>query len=150
MKTKRHTKILEIVRNHAVETQEDLMEFLRQEGFQVTQATVSRDIKELRLIKALGPDGNYRYAAAKAENVTISGQFYNLFSETVQNVDYAGNIVVVRCFSGMAQAVCAAMDSMHWKDVVGTLAGDDTLICIVKGESQAVGLVAELKKLIKK
>lgn len=150
MKTKRHTKILEIVRDRAVETQEDLMELLRQEGFQVTQATVSRDIKELRLVKTLGADGTYRYAPAKAESVTISGQFYSLFSDTVQSVDYAGNIVVVRCLSGMAQAVCASMDSMHWKEVVGTLAGDDTIICIVKDESRAVGLVTELKKLIKK
>ncbi len=150
MKTKRHTKILEIVRDRAVETQEDLMELLRHEGFQVTQATVSRDIKELRLVKTLGADGTYHYAPAKAESVTISGQFYSLFSDTVQSVDYAGNIVVVRCLSGMAQAVCASMDSMHWKDVVGTLAGDDTMICIVKDESRAVGLVTELKKLIKK
>ncbi len=150
MKTKRHAKILEIVRDRAIDTQEGLMEALCAEGFRVTQATVSRDIKELRLVKTLGSDGAYRYAPAKAENVTISSQFFSLFSDTVQSVDYAGNIVVVRCLSGMAQAVCASMDSMHWKDVVGTLAGDDTLLCIVKGESQAVGLVAELKKLIRK
>ena len=150
MKTKRHAKILEIVRSHAVDTQEELMEQLRLEGFQVTQATVSRDIKELRLVNTLGTDGTYRYAPAKAESETISGQFYTLFSDAVQNVDYAGNIVVVRCLSGMAQAVCASMDSMHWKDVVGTLAGDDTFVCFVKNESQAVGLVTELKKLIRK
>lgn len=150
MKTKRHAKILEIIRDKAVDTQEELIELLRAEGFQVTQATVSRDIKELRLIKTLGIDGTYRYAPAKAENVTISGQFYSLFSETVQSVDYAGNIVVVKSLPGMAQAVCASMDSMHWKDVVGTLAGDDTIICIVKSENQAIGLVTELKKLIKK
>lgn len=150
MKTKRHTKILEIVRSHAIDTQEELMECLRQEGFNVTQATVSRDIKELRLIKTLDADGAYRYAPAKAEGDSISGQFYSLFSDAVQSVDYAGNIVVIRCLSGMAQAVCASMDSMHWKDVVGTLAGDDTFICIVKSENQAVGLVSELKKFVKK
>lgn len=147
MKTKRHAKILEIVRSRAVDTQEELLGLLREEGFSVTQATVSRDIKELRLIKTLDADGMYRYATAKSEGDAMSGQFYTLFSDAVQGVDYAGNIVVVRCLPGMAQAVCASMDSMPWKNIVGTLAGEDTFICIMKSEDQAVGLVAELKKL---
>ena len=147
MKTKRHAKILEIVRNIPVNTQEELLAILREDGFNVTQATVSRDIKELRLIKTLDGDGTYRYATAKAEGDAMSGQFYTLFADAVQSVDYAANIVVVRCYTGMAQAVCASMDSIQWKDIVGTLAGDDTFICIMKDESQAVGLVTELKKL---
>lgn len=152
MKTKRHAKILEIVRSRAVNTQEELLELLRQEGFSVTQATVSRDIKELRLVKALDADGVYRYAAAKAEadTDTMSGQFYTLFSDAVRGIDYAGNLVVVRCLPGMAQAVCASMDSISWKNIVGTLAGEDTFICIMKTEDQAIGLVAELKKLTRR
>ena len=146
MKTKRHAKILEIIRDKAVDTQEELIELLREEGFQVTQATVSRDIKELRLIKTLGIDGTYRYAPAKAENVTISGQFYSLFSETVQSVDYAGNIVVVRSLPGMAQAVCASMDSMHWKDVVGTLAGDDTIIVVTRSVEESRALTDSIEE----
>lgn len=150
MKTKRHAKILEIVRSRAVNTQEELLELLRQEGFSVTQATVSRDIKELRLVKTLDGSGVYRYASAKAEADSMSGQLYTLFFDAVQSIDYAGNIVVVRCLPGMAQAVCASMDSAQWKNVVGTLAGEDTFICIMKNEDQAVGLVAELKKLTKR
>lgn len=150
MKTKRHAKILEIVRSRAVNTQEELLDLLRQEGYSVTQATVSRDIKELRLVKTLDSDGVYRYAASKAESDNMSGQFNTLFSDAVRAVDYAGNLVVVRCLPGMAQAVCASMDATPWKNIVGTLAGEDTFVCILKTEDQAVGLVAELKKLIRR
>ncbi len=149
MKTRRHAKILEIIRSTPVNTQEELLGRLHEAGFSVTQATVSRDIRELRLIKTLGPDGSYRYSTVRQESDEISTQFHSLFGDAVRSVDYAGNIVVVRCLTGMAQAVCAAMDSLHWETIVGTLAGDDTFICITKEESQSVGLVTELKKLIK-
>ncbi len=149
MKAKRHAKILEIIRAQSVTTQEELLALLRQEGFSVTQATVSRDIKELRLIKTLGADGGYRYAAVVPEKDNISAQFHSLFADAVQGVEYAGNIVVVRCLTGMAQAVCAAMDSLHWETVVGTLAGDDTFICITKDENRSIGLVSDLRKLLK-
>ena len=149
MKTKRHAKILEIIHQTSVETQEDLLLLLREDGYNVTQATVSRDIKELRLIKALGPDGRYRYSTVRLENENISSKFHSLFADTVLHIDYAGNLVVVKCLSGMAQAACAAMDSMHWDQVVGTLGGEDTFICITKNEEQAVSLTEELKKLLK-
>ena len=149
MKTKRHAKILEIIRTRPVDTQEELLRWLKESGFDVTQATVSRDIKELRLIKTLDTDGRYRYSTVKLENDTMSSKFHSLFADAVVNIDYAGNIVVIKCLSGMAQAACAAMDSLHWDAVVGTLAGEDTFICLTKDESQAVGLVTELKKLLK-
>lgn len=149
MKTRRHAKILEIINDHAVDTQEELLNHLREAGFDVTQATVSRDIKELRLIKALGPDGTYRYSTVKVEKDTISAKFHSLFSDAVVNIDYAGNIVVVRCLPGMAQAACAALDAMQWGSVVGSLAGEDTFICITKDENRSVDLVTELKKLMK-
>ena len=149
MKTKRHAKILEIIHQKSVETQEDLLLLLREDGYNVTQATVSRDIKELRLIKALGPDGRDRYSTVRLENENISSKFHSLFADTVLHIDYAGNLVVVKCLSGMAQAACAAMDSMHWDQVVGTLGGEDTFICITKNEEQAVSLTGELKKLLK-
>lgn len=149
VKTKRHAKILEIISSYAVDTQEELLGHLKKAGFDVTQATVSRDIKELRLIKTLGSDGRYRYSTMKQEADGISSKFHSLFSDAVLHIDLAGNIVVIKCHSGMAQAACAAMDSLHWDAVVGTLAGEDTFICLTKDESQAVGLVTELKKLLK-
>ena len=149
MKTKRHAKILEIIHDTPVETQEELLKFLRDAGFDVTQATVSRDIKELRLIKTLAGDGHYRYSTLKFENDNISAKFHSLFTDAVTNVDYAGNIVVVKCLVGMAQAACAAMDSMHWENVMGTIAGDDTFICITKDENRAIDLVTDLKKLLR-
>ena len=149
MKAKRHAKILEIIHAHPVNTQEELLNYLLESGFTVTQATISRDIKELRLIKTLGSDGNYRYSTVQQESEHISSKFHSLFSDTVISIDYAGNIVVVKCLSGMAQAACAAMDSMHWDQVVGTLGGEDTFICITKNEEQAVSLTGELKKLLK-
>ncbi len=148
MKTKRHAKILEIIQAHPVETQDELLQWLREGGYAVTQATVSRDIKELRLIKALGSDGRYRYSTVRQENESMSAKFHSLFADAVLTINYAGNIVVLKCLSGMAQAACAAMDSMHWDTIVGTLAGDDTFICIVKDEEQAIALTSELKKLL--
>ena len=148
MKTRRHAKILEIINSHSVETQEDLQELLRQAGYPVTQATVSRDIKELRLIKAPGAGGGYRYTVAKGGSEHISAKFHSIFSSSVVRVQYAQNIVVVHCLPGMAQAACAAMDSLHWDQVIGTLAGDDTFLCVVTGEREAEDLVLELKKLL--
>ena len=148
MKTKRHAKILEIIQAHPVETQDELLQWLREGGYAVTQATVSRDIKELRLIKALGSDGRYRYSTVRQENESMSAKFHSLFADAVLTINYAGNIVVLKCLSGMAQAACAAMDSMHWDTIVGTLAGYDTIICIVKDEEQAIALTSELKKLL--
>ena len=149
VKTKRHAKILEVISSNVVDTQEELLVYLKKAGFDVTQATVSRDIKELRLIKALGSDGRYRYSTVRQEADNISSKFHSLFADAVVSVDFAGNIVVVKCLSGMAQAACAAMDSLHWDYVVGTLAGEDTFICITKDENRAVGLVTDLKKLLK-
>ncbi len=148
MKTKRHAKILELIQTHAIDTQEELLNWLRQENFDVTQATVSRDIKELRLVKTLSPDGKYRYSTGKNTETDISGKFHTLFADSVHSVDYAGNIVAIKCYGGMAQAVCAALDSLHWEGTVGTLAGDDTIFILTRTENIAAGLVAELKKLL--
>lgn len=147
MKTKRHAKILEIISDHAVDTQEELLRLLREDGFSVTQATVSRDIKELRLVKTLSSDGSYRYSVPQAGSEKMSAKFHSLFSQAVVHVDYAQNIVVVKCLDGMANAVCAAMDTLSWDNVMATLAGDDTFICITKNEEKAISLVADLRKL---
>lgn len=149
MKAKRHAKILEIIRNNPVNTQEELLQLLTDSGYSVTQATISRDIKELRLIKSLGSDGEYHYSTVQQESDNISSKFHTLFSDTVTNIDYAGNIVVVKCLSGMAMSACAAMDSLKRGDIVGTISGDDTFLCIMRNEDKAVDLVTDLKKLMR-
>lgn len=148
MKTKRHAKILELISQKPINTQEELLKGLREFEFDVTQATVSRDIKELRLIKALDSDGKYRYATVQQDLMGISSKFHNIFSDSVLTVDYASNITVVKCLPGMAQAACATLDSMHWEGVVGTLAGDDTILIITRHEQNSIELATELKKLI--
>jgi transcriptional regulator of arginine metabolism len=150
MKVKRQARILDIIQRQPVDTQEELQNLLKNEGFHVTQATVSRDIKEMRLIKTLDGDGRYRYAVERHESVKISSKFHSLFADAVTGVTFAGNIVVIKCLNGMAQAVCAAMDSLHWDGLVGTLAGDDTFIGIAATEQRAAELTDDLKKLVKK
>lgn len=146
MKSKRQTAILEIIQTKKIDTQEELMRALQERGFPVTQATVSRDIKELRLIKVQDGGGMYHYSVVRQETKHISSKFSAIFSDAVVSVDDACNLVVVKCHAGMAQAACAALDSLHWPTVIGTLAGDDTFVCITKSPEEAVALVAELKK----
>ena len=149
MKAKRHAKILELIENYAIDTQEELQNRLQECGFKVTQATVSRDIKELRLVKTLANDGKYKYSTGKSESSDISLKFYSLFADSVLCVEFAGNMVALKCMTGIAQAVCAAMDSMQWDGVVATLAGDDTIFILVRNEAAAINLVTELKKIMK-
>ncbi|HEX2985950.1 MAG TPA: arginine repressor [Caproiciproducens sp.] len=148
MKTRRHSKILELINQYTIDTQEELLRRLRQDGFDVTQATVSRDIKELRLVKTLSGDGKYRYTVGKDSGKDYSAKFYRLLSDSAVSISCAGNLVVMKCLTGMAQAVCASMDSMHWDGVVGTLAGDDTIFVACKSDLEAERLVAELKKMV--
>lgn len=148
MKTRRHTKILELINEYTIDTQEELLRRLRADGFEVTQATVSRDIKELRLIKTLSNDGKYKYSAGKDNTKDYSSKFYSLLADSAVSINYAVNLVVIKCLTGMAQAVCASMDSIHWEGVVGTLAGDDTIFIACKNETIAEQLAAELKKMV--
>ncbi len=127
MKTGRHARILDIIAEHPIETQDELLTRLREEGFKATQATISRDIKDLRLVKTLGSDGKYRYVSASRSSTDIRTNFSNLFSTSVNSIDVAQNLVVIKTLSGMAQAVCAALDSADYPSVVGTIAGDDTI-----------------------
>ena len=147
MKIKRHEKILELIAAHSIDTQEELQKHLKESGFEVTQATVS----ELRLVKTLSSDGKYKYAVTSKEAARdISYKFHAIFTESVMSIDYAMNTVVVKCFVGMAQAACAALDSMRWDGIVGTLAGDDTIFILMRSEAAAVQLVEELMKLLDK
>lgn len=147
MKTKRQSKILEFVKNSNVETQDDLLRLLREDGYNVTQATISRDIKELRLVKSLGSDGKYHYVAATQEySPDFPSRFFTIFNEAVIDVDNGMNTVCIHCHTGMAQAVCASMDSMHFPGIIGTLAGDDTIFILCSSTEEAVALVKELNR----
>lgn len=149
MKAKRHAKILELIEEFDIDTQEELQDRLNQAGFTVTQATVSRDIKELRLIKTLSPNGNYHYTThgEKGGRVDLSFKFHAIFAEAVNSIDYAQNLVVIKCYTGMANAACAALDSIRWDGLVGTIAGDDTILLVMKDTESAQGITEELNKL---
>lgn len=148
MKTRRHAKILELIKDNDIDTQDELLRLLRDCGFDVTQATVSRDIKELRLVKTLSPKGKYRYSTGQDNARDISSKFYALFGDSVLTVESAQNILVVKCMTGMAQAVCAAMDTLSFQGVVGTLAGDDTILVICENSELALERREEFRKLI--
>ncbi|HIS78620.1 arginine repressor [Anaeromassilibacillus sp. An200] len=148
MKKRRHEKILQIIGNNTVDTQEELLRLLREEGFDVTQATVSRDIKELRLVKTQTGNGKYRYTAPKDGSRDMSSRFFSLFSENTISVQSACNMVVIKSLTGMAQAVCAAMDSLHWEGIVGTLAGDDTIFVVTQDEECARRFAEELRRMM--
>ncbi|MDR2654721.1 MAG: arginine repressor [Oscillospiraceae bacterium] len=138
MRTNRHAKILELIEREKITTQEELMQRLKEEGIPVTQATISRDIKHLRLMKALDKDGVYRYESPKASRLgNVSDKFFSIFKETVMSVDMAGNIVCIRCYTGMANAACAALDSMEFENVVGTISGDDTVFVLMRSPGDA-------------
>lgn len=150
MKIKRHSAILNLIANNDIEKQEDLCEKLEEAGFNVTQATVSRDIKELRLVKVQGKDGNYKYSAStKDQETVLSSKFNSIFSEAVIKIDFAGNFIVIKCYPGMAHAAAATIDSMNINEIVGTLAGDDTVFLLMRSEDNAAELTKSLIKYIK-
>ena len=148
MKRKRHALILELIQQYEITTQDELLAKLRENGFEVTQATVSRDIKELRLVKAMSPSGQYRYMAGAAQGDEYLAKFYTIFSGSVISVDYAGNTCVVKCYVGMAQAACAAIDAMHFEGIVGTLAGDDTIFVLCRTPELTQQLKSSLDKML--
>jgi len=132
LKYSRHAKILELIENHEIETQEDLANSLRQSGFNVTQATVSRDIKELRLIKVLTREGKYKYATIKQQESVVTDRFMKLFKDSVLSIDHAGNMIIIKTLIGAANAAAAAIDAVDLKEVAGTIAGDDTIFLVIK------------------
>jgi len=137
MKKKRHEAIIRLIEQHCLSTQTDLLEMLRAEGFDTTQATISRDIKDLRLIKKVDEMGRSRYAVDNGDSGELLGKYKSIFSHSVLSADFAGHTVVIRCYTGMAQAACAALDAMHWEGLVGTLAGDDTIFALCKTPEHA-------------
>lgn len=148
MKYSRHSKILEIINKNEIETQEELAKTLCESGFNVTQATVSRDIKELRLIKVLTREGRYKYATLKQHETSMSERFKKLFRDSVISIDYAGNMIVVKTLVGAASAAAAALDALNLKDVVGSIAGDDTIFVIIREQENVDRAITTLEELL--
>jgi len=147
MKYNRHAKILEIIENNIIETQEELAEKLKEMNMDVTQATISRDIKELRLTKVMTEDGRYRYAAINQSENPVSKKLMAIFKQAFVSSDYANNIIVVKTLPGMAQAVASAIDSLKLSGVIGTIAGDDTIMIICRAEKIAEKVTDRFNKM---
>ena len=149
MKSQRQAKIMEIISSINVETQEQLLALLQKEGFQGTQATISRDIKELRIVKELTGLGTYRYAAS-ANDVgnSFTSRLNTIFRECVTGYDYAQNIIVIRTMPGLGSAAGAAIDAMNMTAVVGSLAGDDTVMVVMRDNNAAAAFYGEIKHLL--
>ncbi|MDR2940044.1 MAG: arginine repressor [Clostridiales bacterium] len=148
MKIKRQSKIIEIIKNNDIETQEELADKLRAEGFLVTQATVSRDIRELNLSKIATPAGTQKYIILNPSDTTFLDKLYRIFRDAVVSMDYAQNIVVIKTLDGMAMAVAAALDAMGKPEVVGTIAGDDNIFCVLKSEGNAITFIEKLNDIM--
>ena len=148
MKSARHQAILDLIEKYPIDRQEDLLEHLRRAGFDVTQATVSRDIRELRLVKTATGEGGYRYMPANGNGKVAQSpnRFETIFRESVLKVDYAGHMVLVKCFSGMANAACEVFDAQTWEGVVGTLSGDDTFFILMRTEENAAEITRQLQR----
>lgn len=146
MKSKRHSKILEIISSREIETQEELAEALRLGGFEVTQATVSRDIKLLKLIKMQGISGKYKYVAAASEEKDIKDKLSSILENAVVSVERVDKFIVVRTLTGSASAAAEAMDNLFSTDVAGTIAGDNTIFVLARTEDKADELISKLRK----
>ncbi len=148
MKTRRQTKILELIKKYEIETQDDLSAYLEREGFQVTQATVSRDIRELKLTKASLGNGKQKYIALLETNEDMAQKYERIFRDGFISMDIAQNILVIKTVSGMAMAVAAALDALQIHEIVGSIAGDDTIMCAVRSTEDAIAVIEKLRKFI--
>lgn len=147
MKLERHSKIVELIGKYEIETQEELAEHLKQAGYKVTQATVSRDIRELKLTKVQSENGRQRYMVMQNQTA-FSDKYIRILKDGYVSMDMAQNILVIKTVSGMAMAVAAALDEIHFHEIVGCIAGDDTIMCAVRSVDDTILLMDKLKKLI--
>ena len=147
MKNSRHTRILEIITDYVIETQDDLIAKLRESGYPVTQATVSRDIKQLGLIKTATKDGGYKYTVARSENNNNDNKF-TIMRETIRSAQNAQNIVVVKTLPGMANAAATSLDALAGEAIVGSIAGDDTIFIVVRNNEDATEFTNYVKEVI--
>ena len=148
MKINRHAKIIELINKYHIETQEELAEYLNREGFKVTQATVSRDIRDLKLTKVPYEGGRQKYAVHQAVETEMNEKYIRILRDGYVSMDTAQNILVIKTVSGMAMAVCAAIDSLKWNEVVGSIAGDDTIMCVIRSMDDAVKIMDKISKIV--
>ena len=148
MKTGRQSKIIEIIQKNEVETQEELSEYLVREGYSVTQETVSRDIRELKLTKISMSNGRQKYAILNDASDDMSQKYARILRDGFVSMDMAQNILVIKTVSGMANAVCAALDSMQMQEIVGSIAGDDTIMCAIRTVEDTTALMKKIKKIV--
>lgn len=148
MKKSRHQKIIDLVQHMRIGTQEELADLLNREGYKVTQATVSRDIKELKLSKVPGAGGAQYYQLLEPEEQAYSDKYIRVLREALLSMDTAGNLLVIRTMSGMANAVAAALDHLRFEEIVGTLAGDDTIMCAMKNAQDADHIMHKIRGLL--
>ena len=149
MKVSRHAKIIELIAQHDIETQEELAEYLNREGFKVTQATVSRDIRDLRLTKVAVDGSRQKYVVLAPEKDEMNEKYIRVLRDGYISMDMAQNILVMRTVSGMAMAVAAALDAIHFGEVVGCIAGDDTIMIAVRSVEDTRILMGKIRELMK-
>lgn len=150
MKSVRHNMILEIIDSKDIETQEELAEELKKRNVRVTQATVSRDIKELRLLKVLAEGGKYKYATVERAEKGMNDRYIRILADSIVSIENAGNLVVIKTLSASANAAAEAVDSMKWPEVLGSVAGDNTILIVVRSEAAVETLMQRFDQLIKK
>ena len=148
MKNVRHNLILEIIDELDIETQEELAEELRRRGVKITQATVSRDIKELRLVKVLSDRGGYKYATAERAEKGLNDRYIRIFADSVVNINCVNNLIVINTLTGSANAAGEAIDSLKWSEIIGTIAGDNTLLVIARSNEAAEILEGRFKSFV--
>ena len=148
MKTRRQSKILELIQKNDIETQEELSAYLVKEGYKVTQATVSRDIREMKLTKVALSNGRQKYVALNDAREDMSEKYVRVFRDGFVSTDMAQNILVIKTVSGMASAVCAAIDAMQIHEIVGSIAGDDTIMCAIRTVDDTVSIMKKLRKIV--
>jgi transcriptional regulator of arginine metabolism len=147
-KVDRHTKIIELINKNSIETQDELAEMLNQAGFSATQATVSRDIRELKLTKISTSEGKQKYAVLQTMTSGMSAKYIRILKDGFYSMDMAQNILVIKTVSGMAMAVAAALDAMEWEEVVGCIAGDDTIMCAIRSVEDTILVMDKINKII--
>ena len=148
MKLERHSKIVELIGKYEIETQEELAEKLTQAGFNVTQATVSRDIRELKLTKVPGENGRQRYMVLESPRGTSASKYIRILKDGFVSMDMAQNILVIKTVSGMASAVCAAIDAMKMREIVGSIAGDDTIMCAIRTVDDTYAVMKKIRRIV--
>lgn len=147
MKNNRHTLILNLIKEKDIETQDELADELQKLNINVTQATISRDIKNLRLVKTMTKDGKYKYTQGDKENYAFSDRLIRIFAESILSIESSNNIIVLKTISGSAKVASEAVDSMHWPEILGTVAGDNTILLVIKNENDVDKVIDKLHNL---